>query len=96
MPYTIRTVLTDKGTYLTLPGNVRSAAAVIRRVMDNHEQFLAHAFEYVCAQNHVDHRLTKAHHLWTNGQVERMNRMLKDTTVRHFHYETRNQLRSHL
>ena len=89
MPYTIHIVLTDKGTYFTSPGNVRSAAAEIRRVMDNHEQFLAHAFEYVCAQNHVDHRLTKARHLWTNGQVERMSRTLKDATVKRFHYETR-------
>ena len=31
-----------------------------------------------------------------NGQVERMNRTLKEATVKRFHYETQNQLRSHL
>ena len=96
VPYRIHTVLTDNGTHFTSPGNARSAAAEIRRAMDNHEQFLAHAFEYACAQNHVDHRLTKPRHPWTNGQVERMNRTLKDATVRRFHYETHDQLRSHL
>ncbi len=96
MPYRIHTVLTDNGTHFTSTGNVRSAAAEIRRAMDNHEPFLAHAFEYACAQNHIDHRLTKLRHPWTNGQVERMNRTLKDATVRRFHYETHDQLRSHL
>jgi len=96
VPYRIHTVLTDNGTHFTSPGNVRSAAAEIRRAMDNHEQFRAHAFEYACAQNHIDHRLTKPRHPWTNDQVERMNRTLKDATVRRFHYETHDQLRSHL
>ncbi len=89
-------MLTDNGTHFTSPGNVRSAAAEIRRAMDSHERFLAHAFEYACAQNHIDHRLTKPRHPWTNGQVERMNRTLKDATVKRFHYETHDQLRSHL
>ncbi len=96
VPYRIHTVLTDNGTHFTSPGNVRSAAAEIRRAMDNHEPFRAHAFEYACAQNHIDHRLTKPRHPWTNGQVERMNRTLKDATVKRFHYETHDQLRSHL
>ena len=34
----------------------------------------AHAFEYACAFNDVDHRLTKPKHPWTNGQAKRMNR----------------------
>ncbi len=96
VPYRIHTVLTDNGTHFTSPGNVRSAAAEIRRAMDSHEPFRAHAFEYACAQNHIDHRLTKPRHPWTNGQVERMNRTLKDATVKRFHYETHDQLRSHL
>lgn len=33
---------------------------------------------------------------WTNGQVERMNRTIKDATVRRYHYESHDQLRSHL
>ena len=33
---------------------------------------------------------------WTNGQVERMNRTIKDATVRRFYYESHDQLRQHL
>jgi transposase InsO family protein len=35
-------------------------------------------------------------HPWTNGQVERMNRTLKDATVKRYFYETHEQLRTHL
>jgi hypothetical protein len=48
------------------------------------------------ARNDIDHRTTKPKHPWTNGQVERMNRTIKDATVKRFHYETRDQLREHL
>ena len=96
VPYKIHTVLTDNATHFTSPGNVCSAAADIRRAMDNHEQFRAHAFKYACAQNHIEHRLTRPRHPWTNGQVERTGRTLKHATVKRFHYETHDQLRSHL
>ena len=96
VPYKIHIVLTENGTHFTSPGNSRSAAADIRLAMDRGELFLAHAFEYACAENYIDHRLTKPRHPWTNGQVERMNRTLKEATVRRFHYETHDQLRSHL
>ncbi len=32
-------------------------------------------------------------HRWTNGQVERMNRTIKEATVKCFHYESHEQLR---
>jgi transposase InsO family protein len=96
VPYKIHIVLTDNGTHFTTPGNVCSAAADIRLALDNGELFLAHGFELACAQNQIDHRLTKPRHPWTNGQVERMNRTIKDATVKRFHYETHDHLRSHL
>ena len=96
MPYTIHTVLTDNGTHFTSPGNACSAASEIRRAMDCGELFCAPAFEHACTQNNIDHRLTKPRHPWTDGQVERMNRALKEATVKRFHYETHDQLRSHL
>ena len=34
--------------------------------------------------------------LRTNGQVERMNRTIKDATVKRYFYETHDQLRTHL
>ncbi|MDE2575362.1 MAG: integrase core domain-containing protein, partial [Rhodospirillales bacterium] len=32
----------------------------------------------------------------TNGQVERMNRTIKDATVKRYHYDSHQQLRRHL
>jgi hypothetical protein len=37
-----------------------------------------------------------ANNPWANGQVERMNRTIKDDTVKRFHYESHDQLRVHL
>ncbi len=96
VPYKIHIVLTDNGTHFTTPGNICSAAADIKLAMDNGEPIWAHAFEYACAVNDIDHRLTKPRHPWTNGQVERMNRTIKEATVKRFHYETNEQLRAHL
>ncbi len=38
-------------------------------------------FDMICEANGIEHRLTKPNHPWTNGQVERMNRTIKDATV---------------
>ena len=96
VPYTIHTVLTDNGTHFTTPGNKASAASDIKLAMQRGERFRAHAFELACAQNDIDHRLTKPKHPWTNGQVERMNRTIKEATVKRFFYDNHAQLRSHL
>ena len=39
---------------------------------------------------------TQVKHPWTNGQVERMNRTLKEATVKRFKYQTGKQLKGHL
>ena len=96
VPYTIHTVLTDNGTHFTTPGNTASAASEIKLAMQRGERFRAHAFELACAQNDIDHRLTKPRHPWTNGQVERMNRTIKEATVKRFFYDNHAQLRGHL
>ena len=96
VPYTIHTVLTDNGTHFTTPGNKASAASDIKLAMQRGERFRAHAFEFACAQNNIDHRLTKPKHPWTNGQVERMNRTIKEATVKRFFYDNHAQLRGHL
>ena len=44
----------------------------------------------------IDHRLTKPNQPWTNGQVERMNRTIKEATVQRYHYDSHNQLQNHL
>ena len=50
MPYKIHIMLTDNGIHFTSPGNSRSGAADIRLAMNRGDLFLAHAFEYACAE----------------------------------------------
>jgi len=95
VPYRIHTVLTDNGFQFTPPHGGWSVDE-IQQLLSQHRPFRAHAFNLACAQHAVDHRLTKFNHPWTNGQVERMNRTIKDATVRRFYYETHESLRTHL
>ena len=55
-----------------------------------------HIFDLLCRAHGIEHRLTKPNHPWTNGQVERMNRTLKEATVRRYHYDSHHQLRQHI
>ena len=96
VPYKVHTVLTDNGTHFTDPTGDSWSPVEIREMIAERKPFRAHAFEYACATNDVDHRLTKPKHPWTNGQVERMNRTIKDATVKRYFYETHEQLRTHL
>jgi len=96
VPYKIHTVLTHNGIQFTTPGAGGSAVPLIKAAIANGERFWAHAFEYACATNDIEHRTTKARQPWTNGQVGRMNRTIKDATVKRFYYESHDQLRQHL
>src|SRR3954464_6665597 len=96
VPYRVHTVLTDNGTHFTEPSGNTWTPDEIKAMLARKQLFRAHAFELTCAQNDVAHRLTKPRHPWTNGQVERMNRTLKEATVQRFSYATHDQLRTHL
>ena len=96
VPYKIHTVLTDNGIQFTTPSAGGSAVPLIREAIANGERFRAHAFEYTCAKADIEHCTTRAKHPWTNGQVERMNRTIKDATVKRFYYESQDQLQKHL
>jgi transposase InsO family protein len=96
VPYKIHTILTDNGIHFTDPKGETWSPVEIRQMIADKQLFRAHAFEYACALLDIDHRLTKPAHPWTNGQVERMNRTIKEATVRRFHYDTHDQLERHL
>jgi transposase InsO family protein len=82
VPYRIHTVLTDNGVQSTpRQQDVRDGR---------------HVFDRGCDGHGIEHRLTKVNHPWTNGQVERMNRTLKDATVKRYRYGSHAQLRAHL
>jgi hypothetical protein len=53
-------------------------------------------FDMICEANRIEHWLTKPNHPSTNGQVERMNRTIKDATTKRYHYDSHNQLCRHL
>lgn len=57
---------------------------------------MTHTFDMRCEENGIEQRLTRIKHPWANGQVERMNRTIKETTVKRYHYDTHRQLENHL
>jgi transposase InsO family protein len=85
VPYRIHTILTDNG--IQFAEQPRNRNTILSRPM---------RFDMICKANGIEHRLTKPNHPWTNGQVERMNRTIKDATVKRYHYDSHDQLRSHL
>ena len=87
VPYRLHTVLTDNGIqFADLPKNRDGWTA----------RYRVHRFDQICRANGIEHRLTKPNHPWTNGQVERMNRTIKEATVKRYHYDGHEQLRTHL
>ena len=95
IPYAVHTVLTDNG-FQFVESRGGWTVAEIRRMLAARQRFRAHAFDLACAQLGIEHRLTKFNHPWTNGQVERMIRTVKEATVRRFYYDTHQALREHL
>ena len=49
-----------------------------------------------CHANKIEHRQTLAYHPWTNGQVERINRTIKEATVNKYYYYNHEKLQNHL
>jgi hypothetical protein len=90
-PYRQHTVLTDPmglwGVQFCHPPRYRDGPTA---------GFAGHLFDRICAEHGIEQRLTKPNHPWTNGQVERMNRTIKDATVKRYHYADHDQLRQHL
>jgi IS30 family transposase len=81
VPYKIHTLLTDNGAQFT------------------NKQFKSqkeHEFDAICRENNIKHKLTKPYHPWTNGQVERMNRTIKEATVNKYYYKNEACLKNNL
>src|SRR3954471_4424907 len=89
-PYKLHTVLTDNGmAFADLPKN-RGRYPEIKAI------FGGHIFDRVCHEHGIKHRHTKPYHPWTNGQAERMNRTVKEATIKAFHHPDSEALQAHI
>ncbi len=82
-PYKLHTILTDNGVAFTDCASTKY-------------DWKVHPFNRICLAHGIKHKLTQPYHPWINGQAERMNRTLKEATVKSFHYETLAALTDHL
>jgi transposase len=84
-PYKIHTILTDNGLQF-------SYRALSKELKTNK----IHPFDEICTAHNTEHRLTKFAHPWTNGQVEKMNHIIKSATLKLFHYDSIDEYSKHL
>lgn len=85
-PYKIHRILTDNGlqfTYRSLPAEKRP-------------RLKRHPFQKKCMENGTKFKLTKFRSPQTNGQVEKMNDIIKKATLKFFRYETIDEFSVHL
>ena len=84
-PYKIHTILTDNGLQFSY-----------RALVNKQKTHKLHPFDEVCNNHNTKHRLTKFAHPWTNGQVEKMNDIIKTATLKLFRYKDIKEYSRHL
>ena len=102
-PYKIHRILTDNGAQFTyelllkhLRPQERSDCNSLLKKTKNLRVKSVHPFDLLCKKHSIKHKLTKFRHPWTNGQVERTNRTIKDATTKTYHYDNIIQFEKHL
>jgi transposase InsO family protein len=89
-PYRLHTVLTDNGMAFADLLKNRGRYPGLEAI------FGGHVFDRVCDEHGIRHRLAKPYHPWTNGQALRMNRAVKEATIKAFHYPDLEALKAHV
>lgn len=82
-PFQIHRILTDNGAEFTY-----------RLLPEEKKTLKIHPFDQICQAEEIKHKLIKFKHPWTNGQVERFNRQMKDKTTKICRYNSQQELKS--
>jgi transposase-like protein len=85
-PYKLHRVLTDNGQQFTYRGMNKQLRPKLKR----------HPFTAALLAAGVKHKLTAFYSPQTNGQVEKMNDILKSATIKMFEYQTVSQFKASL
>lgn len=85
VPYKIHTILTDNGAQFTY-----------RIILPEQRPSNEHPFDALCRKHGIKHRHTQFNHPWTNGQIERFNRSIKEQTTNMYYYENMGELKGHI
>jgi len=80
-------ILTDNGIKFRFPPRYANGPTA---------RYITHMFAMRCRENGIEHHFTRLNHPWTKGQVERMNRTIKEATVKRYHHDSHDQLERHL
>lgn len=85
--------------YVCYPLSLRNVEDLLheRSIDITHEtvHFWWNRFGQIFHEHSIEHRLTRSKYPWTNGQVERINRTIKEAMVKRYHYDSHDQLRIH-
>ena len=84
-PFKIHRILTDNGAEFTY-----------KLLQNCKKEEDSHPFNQICIKHNIKHKTIQFRHPWTNGQVEIMNKQIKNNTVKRYHYDNFEQLESHL
>jgi len=96
--YRIHTLLTDRAIEGATGPSPMARGIQFAEQPRNRNTILSRPsrFDMICKAHGIEHRRTKPNHPWTNGQVERMNRTIKDATTKRYHYDSHEQLQNPL
>ena len=88
-PFKIHRILTDNGREFTLKGFKNKYGKKVKLKKE-------HIFTSHCHKNKINHKTTKIKHPWTNGQVERLNGILEEQTIKKYYYQNHQEIYVHL